>query len=362
MTPSSNTPCVPSRIAPERFPVSDEDSFPALDEESAELYRFAARRGFLDSRPMATGPAPRRLAGDPERLRRCIATLLALHLLRESPDAPSVLLPVSPAIAQAEFLLPLAVDISRRQRKIDGLRSELTALVADYNASRPSMVFGNDFESIDSTCAMRAMFDLACHECKHGVTIAYSPASLTVSQLAGTMPYELALLDRGIPLRVLLPHNARSNITFEASIRKREAAGAELRTSVHLWAHDVALFDGEVALTPLSAMSEDETPSAGIAVRSRILLDMLGSMLDWAWHNGVSMNGPGGDENRVAASEVTASVARLLEKGLKDEAVARRLGISLRTCRKHIAHLMDDLGAGSRFQAGVYAVRRGLLG
>lgn len=69
-----------------------------------------------------------------------------------------------------------------------------------------------------------------------------------------------------------------------------------------------------------------------------------------------------GSENRIVASDVTAAIAGLLAKGLKDEAVARRLGISLRTCRKHIAQLMDDLGAGSRFQAGVHAVRRGLLG
>jgi DNA-binding NarL/FixJ family response regulator len=48
--------------------------------------------------------------------------------------------------------------------------------------------------------------------------------------------------------------------------------------------------------------------------------------------------------------------------GAKDELIARRLGISLRTCRRYIADLTKDLGAQSRFQAGVLAAQRGLLG
>ena len=41
--------------------------------------------------------------------------------------------------------------------------------------------------------------------------------------------------------------------------------------------------------------------------------------------------------------------------------IARTLGISLRTTRRRVAALMAELGADSRFQAGVEAVRRGWL-
>ena len=50
-----------------------------------------------------------------------------------------------------------------------------------------------------------------------------------------------------------------------------------------------------------------------------------------------------------------------LARGAKDEQIARTLGLSLRTVRRRVADLMDDLGAGSRFQAGVEAVRRGWI-
>ena len=42
-------------------------------------------------------------------------------------------------------------------------------------------------------------------------------------------------------------------------------------------------------------------------------------------------------------------------------AVARNLGLSLRTVRRRIAALMNDLGVDTRFQAGVEAARRGWL-
>ncbi|MFF7634637.1 hypothetical protein ACFZB9_15980 [Kitasatospora sp. NPDC008050] len=42
--------------------------------------------------------------------------------------------------------------------------------------------------------------------------------------------------------------------------------------------------------------------------------------------------------------------------------IAERAGLSVRSCRRHIAELMDRLGARSRFQAGVIAVQRGLIG
>ncbi|HEX6875106.1 MAG TPA: helix-turn-helix domain-containing protein, partial [Nocardioidaceae bacterium] len=50
-----------------------------------------------------------------------------------------------------------------------------------------------------------------------------------------------------------------------------------------------------------------------------------------------------------------------LTRGAKDEQIARTLGVSLRTVRRRIAELMDELGADSRFQAGAEAVRRGWL-
>lgn len=50
-------------------------------------------------------------------------------------------------------------------------------------------------------------------------------------------------------------------------------------------------------------------------------------------------------------------VLQLLAQGCTDEAVARNLGVSLRTVRRTTADLMERLGARSRFQAGLKAAR-----
>ena len=54
-----------------------------------------------------------------------------------------------------------------------------------------------------------------------------------------------------------------------------------------------------------------------------------------------------------------AAILRLMAEGEKDEAISRRLSISVRTCRRHIADYMAQVGATSRFQAGVIAARAG---
>ncbi len=68
------------------------------------------------------------------------------------------------------------------------------------------------------------------------------------------------------------------------------------------------------------------------------------------------------DGLEAVAKDIDRTIVRLLAAGMKDETIARRLGMSLRTARKHIADIMETLGAESRFQAGFLSARQGLLG
>lgn len=51
----------------------------------------------------------------------------------------------------------------------------------------------------------------------------------------------------------------------------------------------------------------------------------------------------------------------MLEDGLTDEGIARKLGVSIRTVRRLMADLLKRLNAQGRFQAGAEAVRQGWL-
>ena len=61
------------------------------------------------------------------------------------------------------------------------------------------------------------------------------------------------------------------------------------------------------------------------------------------------------------AHDLQRTIVELLASGLTDEVIARHLGMSVRTCRRHIATVLTNLDAVSRFQAGARAALTGLL-
>lgn len=61
------------------------------------------------------------------------------------------------------------------------------------------------------------------------------------------------------------------------------------------------------------------------------------------------------------ASVQEVKLLELLSLGFKDEAIARQLGLGLRTVRRRIAALMEEHGADTRFQLGLAVSRRGLV-
>lgn len=62
-----------------------------------------------------------------------------------------------------------------------------------------------------------------------------------------------------------------------------------------------------------------------------------------------------------AAAAADLRMLELLNLGFKDDAIARHLGLGVRTVRRRLAQLMDEHGVDTRFQLGVAVCRRGLL-
>ncbi|KUG51867.1 hypothetical protein AVL62_07965 [Serinicoccus chungangensis] len=61
------------------------------------------------------------------------------------------------------------------------------------------------------------------------------------------------------------------------------------------------------------------------------------------------------------ASAQDVKLLELLSLGFKDEAIARQMGLGLRTVRRRIAALMEEHGSDTRFQLGLAVSRRGLV-
>jgi DNA-binding CsgD family transcriptional regulator len=111
--------------------------------------------------------------------------------------------------------------------------------------------------------------------------------------------------------------------------------------------------DRRVAMLPLM------TPGSVLLVKPSSLLDALVALFDDQWARGYPARSPQLPAGGLAEADL--ETLRLLATGIKDEAIARQLGVSMRTARRRISGLLARLGAESRFQAGAEAARRGLI-
>jgi DNA-binding CsgD family transcriptional regulator len=156
-------------------------------------------------------------------------------------------------------------------------------------------------------------------------------------------------------IRLIYQASCRNDPTTLAYVRWLAERGGEVRTRPSL-PMMLVVVDREVAFVPRMI----ENPAAGaLEVRDPSLVAALVDWFTGLWEGAE----PLGDARR--APEITAQtrreLLRLMASGLTDEAAGRRLGLSGRTVRRSMADIMAELGAASRFQAGVAAQRRGWL-
>lgn len=157
------------------------------------------------------------------------------------------------------------------------------------------------------------------------------------------------------------------------------ASGRELRTILPLsmltdpvW-HDFAMSRAELGEQQRFLPREEIRADFGIFGRSAVMLDEGGSpdddfiliraqpvigvfvaLFEELWRRAEPILDP----------DPSAQDLKLLEYlalGFKDEAMARQLGISLRTVRRRVAGLMAEHGVDTRFQLGMVVSTRGLL-
>jgi DNA-binding NarL/FixJ family response regulator len=117
------------------------------------------------------------------------------------------------------------------------------------------------------------------------------------------------------------------------------------------------LFDRTVAFIPANS---DRTMA--LELRHPALVQYLGTVFDRLWRLALPLTAPLPDTGIEGISHRERSIAALLAEGHQDAVIAERLGISVRTCRAHIARLSETLGAASRTQLGVRIAQVGLEG
>jgi hypothetical protein len=137
-------------------------------------------------------------------------------------------------------------------------------------------------------------------------------------------------------------------------LRARSEAGELIRVVAAIPTR-IAVFGDSAALLP---DRWGENSGRRLIVREHSLVGAVTALFEQMWERAMTVPGLGGTADAGGARRL---LLVQLAHGAKDEQIARTLGLSLRTVRRRVADIMADLGAESRFQAGVEAVRRGWI-
>jgi DNA-binding CsgD family transcriptional regulator len=110
----------------------------------------------------------------------------------------------------------------------------------------------------------------------------------------------------------------------------------------------------------LAILSSPADLRSGIAylIHPSSLLDMTIGLFEAVWDRAVPLNRSESKGSRTTLSPRDRQLVGLLASGATDAAIGRTFGWSIRTVQRHVHELMQLVGARTRFQVGMEAVRR----
>lgn len=303
------------------------------------------------SRAVQRGRVPRRDA-EP------VPCLLELALLHPDPDDMDWLVPTAPREIMTRLLRGMYDEISESRRRVGSAVEAFEWYVGlDRVARWPQATAGevSAIRVLDGVARIQAAMDEATQVCTTEVLTVQPGGIRREAELSEGLHRATALRGRGVRMRDLYTHVARHGQGLHTYLELMGDA-VEARTLDEV-TDRLILFDRTVAFIPANAER-----SMALELRHPALVEYLSTVFERLWRLALPLAAPLPDTGIKGISHRERSIAALLAEGHQDAAVAERLGISVRTCRAHIARLSETLGAVSRTQLGVRIAQTGLDG
>lgn len=322
-----------------------------LDNTSLLIYRLLLRRPDLDESEVAE-----QLQLSPQQVSSAVGTLKRLCLVRPSWDDPTVLHPVSPEAGLGALVADREIELVERRREIERAKVAVEGFAGEYARWRTASSRG-EMEFLAGIDAIRGRIEELTADAKSEI-VAFSMGVQSEDTIEAGRAVDQAALNRGLALRSLYLESINNHPATRTHARWLADRGAQVRT-VPVLPLRMVIFDRMVALLPVNP---EVSRDGAVMVSGKGLLTALLHLFEHTWADATPIGAAParGDEGRLRAAD--RAVLGLLAQGLTDEAVARKLGVSLRTVRRMMARLMRQLGAQSRFEAGVRVAELGLVG
>lgn len=306
-----------------------------------------------------------RLAADlgvrPRQVAECHEQLIARGFLERNPADRRLVVPLPLEAMLDSLLAQEEARATRRRSEIAQAGATLRGLVGCYTAvsAKPAHLEAEYFEGV---AAVRLRLAGLAQVTRHEVLSLHAGGAQSAESITASLPLDRHALRRGVMMRAVYLQGAMTDPMTWEYLRQVAAEGARIRIASQLPTR-LTLIDRAVAVVP----AEQQAPAgSALVIRGTAVIGALTAFFEQAWAAARPLpireaEFPVVVEAGEQLSAHDRTLLRLLSLGLKDEAVARHLSVSVRTTRRQIADLLLRLQASSRFQAGMQAARRGWL-
>ncbi|MFD7625434.1 LuxR C-terminal-related transcriptional regulator [Streptomyces sp. NPDC059851] len=262
----------------------------------------------------------------------------------------------TPRDAVSHLLAPLNNQIETLEQEVSEVRTEFTRYQQVYADAEYGPDYGREFRTFVGIEAINAELETMAEQCQEEVLTAQPGGGRSAESLAAAWESTQAMLERGVQMRTVYQHSARFNPATRKYVNRVVRAGGAVRTLDEFFER-LIIFDRKVAFIP--ARSDRQI---AIAVYQPAVVDFLVGAFERAWMSAAPFSAQNrAPEVKHMLSDIRLSIVKLLAEGETDESIARRMGVSVRTCRTHISKIYEELGARSRCELGVLIERSGLL-
>ncbi len=316
---------------------------------------LALYRSVLNRRTVEAAELRSRAALTPAAGVEAVDRLLAFGLLRPARGKPGLLEVNSPHSEAPAKLDGMLHEVRARQASLDSIRDELLALGKVYRPAA-SLSADGSVELLTELADVLGCITEFAASAMHEIRTSQPGGARKDEILAESMDRTERALGRGVRMRTIYQHTARFSSATVRYVEQVSKLGAEIRT-VGDGLMQLLAFDDTVAV-----LSVQDDPNAALVVREPNLVAFAVAAFERAWTTAKPFPRDYRQDQVIAISEeMKLDIVRMLIEGMEDRAIARRMGISLRTCQRHVSEVMDRLGARSRLQAGYLLRERQLF-
>ena len=328
-----------------------------IDQLGERIYRFVLANGGANAEAVA---ARFRIAQADAESRLTGLRMHGLIAQRYGTDADYA--PVDPRVA-------IRVLADSHSDRISRILQTVPSLAAEFDTAISGRGDTDQTQLLSDPDAVAGWYVRLQHQAQHEFMAFDRPPYVSAS----ANPLEPVILDRGVTWRAVYAAESFDGEGNWEEAQRLAERGEQARVAPTL-PIKLAIADRATALVSLT-LDADRTQA--LVTTSASLIEAFCVLFEYYWASAIPI-----PSERADAAAVQATVAEngdlvralvpsrnatreeqvlltLIGAGLKDDVIARQLGISSRTLRRRSQDLMIELGAANRFQAGVEATKRG---